>query len=740
VQLGATGWIWVGADWFAGGEPAVDTIDDTFISELFPFRNGQISEGPEGTLTDQVFTGGGSGGEWLDADTEGGEDAGSFWWTLSGVRPGDGFTGSAYIAAHLLGTDELNPTLGVIDSSIITLNAFGLYSAHVNTGWGQANNFWLSNFRHDVPNDLVYATGAVIDHNMGPIAGADLEKWGMARSTGAGWAMARVVDTAVPTSASYEFWNGSSWVSGAGNAVRMTNSGGRVIIGLQGNPVKLQEGYWLTVGRTHVLDNHLDVYRARNPQGPWEYIARTPVNYGQQIMTDVYQVSHHATIVPHGDAPAGASMAMLTSTVISEPSAVIWDDLPITAFCPSFANIPQEPQADSPGTLFIAVTTQTPGSVTAYPLPDNQATLNAGTLELGVCSDVWNQVALDPGTFTISSSQTPRTATIAIASQSNGVIDVDVLIAPATVLAPTVLPGQVVVTPGVLTTTATVLQPTISQAGADTILPGVISAPATVLQPTIVADQVATLGLLTTTATALAPTVIAGSVTITIAVLTTTATVLAPANVGEQVDIISPGVISAPASVQAPTIVPGSVTVTQSLVSAPATINALTVTQPFDAIVLATLTASATVQTPTVVAGSVNVVVGVVATGSTVFAPTVGIFSLVQPEAISAPATVFSPTITTGEVFVVLALLNSPATVLSLVILGMAADPYPIAIGFTEGSTSISHTEDPHAVGFDTPSYSSLYSTSAKDATFTEPGHAIVHTSPSQDVEYTEGG
>jgi hypothetical protein len=349
VQIGADDWLWIGADWWAGG--AVQG-DDTFAGAMLPYRNGVVAETTAGTLGNQVFTGGGSGGNWLDPTADGGLAADRVWWAIGGVRPD--FGGTAVICAHQLHSNGVvveGQDYPLEDTALISLNVFGLYSSHITTGWGPSADFWLSTLRHDPDDGLVYGTGAaIVELGTASPNANDFEAWKQVppsiRKIG------RVAEGSVTTLSAWEFWNGTAWVNDVQAAATIEDTTGNDRLGLTGNPVKIRDGHWLTVGRTHVLDPFLDVWRAEAPQGPWERISRVPippassgvwgpVRVGGMIVPGIRQVTHHATIVPHlaQYAPAGYQVAMCTYTVLGSP--LPWDDLPIGVFSPQFVIVPE---------------------------------------------------------------------------------------------------------------------------------------------------------------------------------------------------------------------------------------------------------------------------------------------------------------------------------------------------------------------------------------------------------------
>jgi hypothetical protein len=347
IQLSATSRLWVGSDWWAAGLNSVDQTDLTFNSSVVPFRNGVIDEA-SGTLGGQVFHGGGSGGDWLDAVVDGGEPAESVWWATGGVKIG----ADVFVCCHLLGEGGTfeDPTFGAVDSSIVKLNLFALYADHVNTnasGWNDAD-FWLNTMRDDVAvSGYIYVTGTTLETSvLFPPAEANNYLAYKAYQAMNHVKMARCLPADVFDPFLYEFWDGTGWSTDPTDAVAIMSDGAIPAYALVGPPTRIGADAWLMLRRPNVTDPYLTVCRAPAPQGPYKDIARVPVpGIGDEINRGVYQVSHHAAIIPHLADPAmpDTSVAMLTRTVVNDTDnapAVPMTDLHIRRFTPQFVTIP----------------------------------------------------------------------------------------------------------------------------------------------------------------------------------------------------------------------------------------------------------------------------------------------------------------------------------------------------------------------------------------------------------------
>jgi hypothetical protein len=332
VQTGADGFLWLWLDVWAAGTGAVEDEQYT-TNNLLPFRNAVAGESPAGTLGTQVFESGSN--EWLDPAVAGYPDS-YVWWPTGGVRPG--LTGSTYVVAHLLdGAHSSEGNFGVVGTSLITLTLFATYQSHVQLDFGTQANFWLTRLRED--DDFVYGWGVALNQNPAP-QGYDFASW--AEPSGGGHKVARVATADLLDGGEWTFWNGADWVTNPRDAVLVEDTDGNPILGFTGTPYKVDTDHWINVGRTHVLDTYVDVWRADAPEGPWTKISRVPVpRVNDEVQAGYRQISHHTTIIPHATAPADHSIAMLTSTVLGS-GGFEFDGADIRCFSPQFVVIPHE--------------------------------------------------------------------------------------------------------------------------------------------------------------------------------------------------------------------------------------------------------------------------------------------------------------------------------------------------------------------------------------------------------------
>lgn len=332
IQTGATSFLWVWLDTWAAGTGAVAA--EMYTTEnLLPFRNAVAAESPTGTLGQQAFHP--STSVWLSAP-DAGFPSSYVWWPVGGVRPG--LTGNTYVVAHLLdGAQASQINFGVVGTSLITLNLFGLRDSHVQLDFGPQANFWLTRLREE--GAFVYGWAVALNQNPVP-QGYDFGSWSQAQ--GGGHKIGRVATADIADGGEWTFWNGTGWVSNPRDAALVEDTAGHPILGFTGTPYKVDTDHWINVGRTHVLDEHVDVWKASAPEGPWEKISRVPVpRVNDEVQAGYRQISHHTTIIPHAAAPAGHSIAMLTSTVLGS-GGFEFTGTDIRCFSPQFVVVPHE--------------------------------------------------------------------------------------------------------------------------------------------------------------------------------------------------------------------------------------------------------------------------------------------------------------------------------------------------------------------------------------------------------------
>jgi hypothetical protein len=334
IQVAADDWLWFGSDAWAGGAGSV--VDDVY-GPVLVFRNWVAAENRTTGLGGQIFHAGGADGAWLDADLDGGEGAGAFWWLAGGLRVN--LVGDLIVLGHLLLEDDPeSPTLGATDTSIITVGAvLPFYVSHVNTndaGWIDAN-FWLAGLAHDQDANLVYGPGLIVDATATPPTGPD-----EVTDVTTGKKIGRVPEGEIRTLASWEFWTGAAWSPDVTLAATIVDTDGNVVLGLTGSPQHLGGDTWLWAGRINPLDPFLDVWLSYDgAQGPYAKIVRVPVPGINGLLADGSRwASHYAQVLPHIEAGDDHSTVMMTCLAFGSPTGA--QGHKIHRWTPLFVRVP----------------------------------------------------------------------------------------------------------------------------------------------------------------------------------------------------------------------------------------------------------------------------------------------------------------------------------------------------------------------------------------------------------------
>ena len=339
--------IWLGEDWITGPVGTRIEADDTYSgAPVLPIRNGAALETSSGSLQQQLYSFATSGPPmWLHPTHDGGLPPDKVWWPAGGVSLSGLASGTVISAFQLGGGGPADPDYGFETSVLISLNGFLGYQSRVELPWG--TDFALGSLRHVPDENRIYGTAG--DYSGGfPVPPTTIDGWRQLEPTGR--KVARVAAGSLTTPSAWQFWDGEAWQPNPADSVAMVDTGGDIVRGMSGNPLRLGPGRWLTVTRLRVTDPWLDCWRADAIQGPWEHYARVPIpmydngaaqptRVGGQYQQGAWQVSHYATILPHlaPIAPAGHQVAMLSNTVVGTP---VEDDRPFGTYVPSFVVIP----------------------------------------------------------------------------------------------------------------------------------------------------------------------------------------------------------------------------------------------------------------------------------------------------------------------------------------------------------------------------------------------------------------
>jgi len=310
--------LWVGADWFDGG--TIDS-DDTYNSTLLPVRNGALQEAIPGVFTTALHRTG-SSGIWLDAVLDGGAPVGRIWWPLCIIDDG----GTNRVGCLLIGPPDAENPFGVVEAGhIVTLTAFGTYASHIVIPF---EDFEVDTFLRDTTNTYIFSE----HHPEGAELGAKRTR------------VARVANGSLLTTASWTFWNGSGWSSSDSDAVNLSNSDGREIVG-DGSVAKIGTDHYVMINHATIDSPYLDVYKSTVPQGPFTRIARAPLPTIGQPVHGGTQIAQLPRIIPVNvlansseASPKGYSVAMTSRNILGATDAMSTHD--IRCYAPLFVEFP----------------------------------------------------------------------------------------------------------------------------------------------------------------------------------------------------------------------------------------------------------------------------------------------------------------------------------------------------------------------------------------------------------------
>lgn len=329
--------LWTMADWLS----TLTVANDLWTSNppFGPLRNGVLAESVPGTFSSQVYAGAVGQSNWLDAVTQGGLPAGHLWWPLTVVQDANDVVhvGAWFVDSTIT---ALAPYGTVLDSHIVTLSIFASHASHTATNIGPADKtFFVQCMRRAAPH--IFILGAEFQPPFErTVAGGPSYAFGdLATLQGQAdivTRIARAPDTALTNVAGWEFWDGAAWVPGVANAAPLETTDGTVIHGSAGIH-QVKTGHWLMVAH-QMVDTHLDVYSASQPQGPWTPVARVPLPTIGVDISGGSTIAWHCKIVGHLTAPAEHSVAMLSAWWAGQPASLIGEN--IRRFTPLFVVVP----------------------------------------------------------------------------------------------------------------------------------------------------------------------------------------------------------------------------------------------------------------------------------------------------------------------------------------------------------------------------------------------------------------
>lgn len=308
--------LWIGADWFDGTTVSAST--DLYEGDALPVRNGAVQETTPGTFAVQ-FHKVGSTGIWLDAVADGGAASGRIWWPLCIVNDG----GTMRVGC-LLVDPSIGPYGTIEASHIVTLNGLGGYASHVNVG---ITGFEIDGMWRDTSHTYI-----VDERTVAGVLGSKHIR------------LARVANGSLATVASWQFWDGTAWVSSPAASAPLVDSVGDTIVG-DADIAKIGTGHYMLVNHFPVGGSHLDVYRSTVPQGPWERYVRVPLagsiggkpNGGLQI-AQIPRILDSGCLAGSEAPPAEHSMVMMSRNLLGPTD--VFTARNIRRYAPQFVVVP----------------------------------------------------------------------------------------------------------------------------------------------------------------------------------------------------------------------------------------------------------------------------------------------------------------------------------------------------------------------------------------------------------------
>lgn len=300
--------VWIGADWFDTGGAALDPDDTYPAGGALPQRNGLIIE-ENGEFTGQVFASG-SSGAWLIPNQ--GEHPGRHYWPICATVESGVLRVGCWLVNGALGTYGQLEDSHIVSVSLTDLKTVtGVAKMTV----GSAATFYVDGFL--TPGDgwtYIYGEEFLPDYgDFSPAYGDNLDT-DVTRKR-----IARCTEGTLTTLAGWTFWNGSAWVSGVANAATLKDDQGAPIEGDAG-VCATPGGY--TLAAHQLVDDHLRVYRAERPQGPWTEGDPVPVPDMGRTWYGGRRVGQLTKLLPGGSAPAGHVLALMSANLLESAAAL----------------------------------------------------------------------------------------------------------------------------------------------------------------------------------------------------------------------------------------------------------------------------------------------------------------------------------------------------------------------------------------------------------------------------------
>jgi len=330
---------WVGSDYYINGPNAVDLATNEFISGALPNRNHMTNEFKNGEVDKWGAT---RSADALGAGfrTMAGPNLtpafrpnqttypNTLYWNLA-VSPSLAPSRVLYVGAWLTTFPGGGGALDhqVEDSHILHINGFGTVSETATFNVGPGSNFYICDIVEDTSFDYVYGREFV------PKFGNFTPNYFEDEATITSYmTVARTPHGSLMSTAhvggvfsTYQFWNGTAWISSIASLARLKDTNGNDIAGDAG-VAKLGTNNYILVAQDY-LEREKRCYRSTIPEGPWDHYITIPappfgLNY---FGVGEHRGQLHTKIHPDFPAPDGHVMTMAAPLSAATPGRHILD-------------------------------------------------------------------------------------------------------------------------------------------------------------------------------------------------------------------------------------------------------------------------------------------------------------------------------------------------------------------------------------------------------------------------------
>jgi hypothetical protein len=309
----------------------IGTVDaEGFYINALPVRNSCVIQDASGNITSQIYASGGAGPAFAHPSP------GTNWyWPLDIAVNGPGIDDTRVIMALEMFNNGAFGT--IVGNTMLTLNAF--VGVVATTNYGNDNGkFRVYSVYNDTAFHYISATEQVI-----PAPIDDMLNTPQLFDHRSYTRLGRCPIGSLTNTASWEFWNGSSWDSSMSSAVRLKDEHNADI---EGEATITKVGSDFIMGVVSFSDPVVRCYSATTPSGPWTmYYDRSFYRLAQKGLTPpagrrfgYYQPKFHEHLNPAPNILV-ASYMRNTFNLSSDPGSDL-SDIHVSTFAPNFVYLP----------------------------------------------------------------------------------------------------------------------------------------------------------------------------------------------------------------------------------------------------------------------------------------------------------------------------------------------------------------------------------------------------------------